>query len=203
MPQQIGVLASGTKASWLEIMCNTSGMSVVPVVIKGGVAVTLQPGTALRDCINPSIVNVVTPYTNGNLALTVADGVIDVGTPSILTSATGNFLNKGVMVGDTVALTGGGGGTKTITSVTATTIGLNTAGIAATGITIVLTRVTSVGLGLQAILLDEVVITVDDVQVTANAVLAGDIRSSKVIDSAGAALESTAKAFLSKGLLLL
>lgn len=202
MTQQFGVLANGTKASWLEILCRTGNITVVPVVIKGGVAVTIQPGTALRDYSDPKT-NIKTPYTNGDLVVAPTNGVVDAGSLTVLTSATVNFETQGVLPGDTVALTGGGGGTKTITAVSGGSITMNTAATAGTGITAAVTRVASAGLGLQAILLDEVTITVADVQVTANAVLAGDIRSSKVIDSAGAALEATAKAFLSKGLLLL
>lgn len=203
MTQQLGVAANGTKASWLEIMCHTGKMTVVPVIIKGGVAVTLQPGTALRDYSDPKT-HIKTPYTNGDLVVAPTDGVVTAGSLTVLSSATVNFETQGVLPGDTVALSAGaGGGTKTITAVSGGSITMDTAATAATGVTATITRVTSAGVGLQAILLDEVKITTDDAQVTANAVLAGDIRSSKVIDSAGAALEASAKAFLSKGLLLL
>jgi len=202
MAEQIALKSLGATTA-REVMANTDDAMIVPVILAGGSALDFIAGQVVRD---GSVSGLKYPYTNGDLDLTITDGVATAGSLTVLTTATFNPLAAGVKPGDTFACTGGGGGTKTVSAVTAGSITVTVAFTADTGISAVLTRTAagSLGLGL-AVLAESSATTVADGNVTANAFLTGTLRKSKVVDSTGAALDAGGLAVLAgvKRLLLL
>ena len=193
MSEQVGVSKIG-ETTFSQIFTNTADQEVISAVLPGGSAVTYPLGTALVD---GATIGTKAKYTNapaiGNEAVATGDGsttTFDLDQSNVLASTLKGFV-AGVEWDVTLSVGTGAGGKDQIVFATAPT---NSAAITAD----YNYHSSSKGVTGACILMAAEATTVAGGNVISNGLVSGTVNSSKIVDSAAAAVDSFFKAALPK-----